>query len=61
MNELHDEQKTKHQFLLKTKTNFLFSVQMYRMNGRMAMSGDLLGALVSDLTPKSIEASRFQE
>lgn len=34
---------------------------MYRMNGRMAMSGDLLGALVSDLTPKSIVDSRIQE
>lgn len=42
-------------------TGLTTSVQMYRMNGRMAMSGDLLGALVSDLTPKSIEAIRFQE
>lgn len=34
---------------------------MYRMKGRMAMSGDLLGVFVSDLTPRSIEAIRVQE
>lgn len=41
-------------------TSLTTSAQIYRMNGRMAMSGAMLGFFVSDLTPKSIPVIRIQ-